>query len=161
MDSTPPSPSLADTGRTRGWKGGAGVSLFYLAGYLLLNLTNSLFRQSAGSLVLLVLLVGGLIGVLPAIGIGLVTGWSTGIGVERLHARLSVWIAGLVGLVVCVIFACSVNIIFWPEVFLLSPPHSERRWWYWFLLGISTLIYIVVGSALSVWLYQRHTRNKR
>ena len=154
-----PSPSsLADVGRILGWKVGASVALLYLAGYVLLTLTDPLFRRSASALVLIMLLVGGLIGVLPAIIIGLVTGWTIGASVERLHTRLSTWRASLIGFGMCVIFALPANVSFWPEVFLLSPPHNERRWWYWFLLGIPSLIYIVVGSGLSAWLYRHHLR---
>jgi hypothetical protein len=75
--------------------------------------------------------------------------------VEHFEKHLSWWSALAMGNMVCTAFALPINVVFWPEVFFLSSADAEIRWWYLFLLGIPSIIYIFVGSGMSIWLYNR------
>lgn len=143
--------SVARDGRALGVKIGALVSLLYVGGYLLFTLMDPLYRP----LVPTILLIGGIAGVVPATIIGMITGWCIGTLVEHFEKYLSWRSALAIGSMVCTAFALPINVVFWPEVFFLSSADDETRWWYLFLLGIPSIIYIFVGSGMSIWLYNR------
>ncbi len=150
--------SLADMGRTLGWKVGGVTAFLYIVGYLLLLFTDPLLRLSATSLAPLILFIGVLVGVLPAMLIGMLTGWCIGTLMEHRGARLTRPSAFLIGLLACIGLALPINVVFWPEAFWSSPAQMGVAWGYLFVLGIPSLIYILVGSSMSVWLYARQQR---
>jgi hypothetical protein len=136
-------------------KTGASAALLYVGCYALAGPVLNAAPGDDGSLVIVVLFVGCIIGVLPALLIGALTGRIIAMALAQFWARLSSVRAALLGVLVCTLFALPLNVIFWPEAF--GPFRSGgSAGVYAFMLGAPSLIYIIIGGVMSARLYKTH-----
>jgi tetrahydromethanopterin S-methyltransferase subunit C len=155
---------MKQTGQILGLKLGLVSSFLYLIGFIaFFNVDAFRFSRSLADFVfgLLVtlpvsLIVGAIIGVLPAMIIGWATGFLLGMVVEKQPDVMSNATAFLVGCALCGLIAILFNV-----VSLVSFGYDNASFlgdgMYWMLIGLPSLVYIITGG----WLMQRLQRAKR
>jgi len=95
--------------------------------------------------------------IVPAIFIGIVTGWFIAIILSLLYEQLTHVKSRLVGMLVCAGMVFPLNLVLWFKLF--GPSSSaildirDDRSMYLFLLGIPSLIYVVAGGQIGAKLY--------
>lgn len=157
--------SLANRGAEEGTRLGFVLGLAYIALILAFGFLSDIFtselpfrpEQFTGWIGVagIVLVFGGCIGVLPALLLGLITGWSIGTIVERRYETLTSRKTILLGVIVCGMISLPLHLVFW--LMFYEPTANPVSVWL-FLLGVPSIVYFTAGAWGANNLYQAQTR---
>jgi hypothetical protein len=148
--------SLTRLGARRGAKAGLSLSFLYIfLFWLYIVLTDTGYDlETAIAVLLLFLFYGSILGVLPSVALGGITGYLIGKTLDLQGNGLSDYKALSISLFICFAIAVFLNLLaVLPFLNSLSFTSSDFRA-YFAYLGLPTIIYLLGGSWMSIRAYR-------